>query len=203
MLSYSDDHRQDPVEEPRGEESWGAKFHTAGHSPPPRERGNLLRVPRYHARNLPAQQQWDVLHSRGHPYARRTCALASLCVLSTHASQGLSYSAIIIRVGLGIAERGSGGSLPLSNTHLTTSWFSNRLREHAHVDPLPISVDHEVSVSGDGGRRDIDSGDGGRRGNGAGAGSRLDDPEIALDLLDDVSSNVHGTKPAHSWEAAP
>jgi hypothetical protein len=117
-----------------------------------------------------------------------------------HVSQGLSYSAIIIRVGLGIAERGSGGSPPLSNTQITTSWISSQLRQHAHADPLPISVD-QTSVCGDGGRRD--SADDGRRGNGDRASARLNDPELALDLLDDVSANMHGAKLAHFWEATP
>jgi hypothetical protein len=108
-----------------------------------------------------------------------------------HLSQGLSYSAIIIRVGLGVAERGDDGSPPLSHTQFTASWLSSRLREHAHADPLSVSVDQESSVSGDGGRR----------GNDGGARSRSDNPEIALELLDSLSANKHGAKLAHSWEA--
>jgi hypothetical protein len=108
-----------------------------------------------------------------------------------HVSQGLSYSAIIVRVGLGIAERGSGGSRPLSNAQNTSSLFSSRPRERAHANPLSISVDQETSVSGDDGRR----------GDASGASVRSVDPEIALDVLDDVSANMHGAKQAYSWEA--
>jgi hypothetical protein len=51
MSHRSDDHCQNLVEQPRGEESWSAQLHATGHPPPSRERGNLLRVSRYHARD--------------------------------------------------------------------------------------------------------------------------------------------------------
>jgi hypothetical protein len=113
-----------------------------------------------------------------------------LCDLFTDVSQGLSYSAIIIRVGLGIAERGSGGSspLPIARFSAAPSQPTSRSREHMHANALAISVDKEVSVCRDGGR----SG-GGRH--------AADDPEIALELVDELGTHNHGDKPGRPSEA--
>jgi hypothetical protein len=111
----------------------------------------------------------------------------------TYEFQGLSYSAIIIRVGLGIAERGGGDSSSLPDAQITTPWFTSQRGEHAQANALDISVNREVSVGGDGGRS----------GSGGGAGARSNDPEIALELIDDLSMDMHGAKLGRPWEAPP
>jgi hypothetical protein len=97
------------------------------------------------------------------------------CAMAVYYSQGLSYSAIIIRVGLGIAERGNGSSSP----PISSLQFTSRLRNHAHANTLAISVDQDVSVSGDG------------------VSAHSDDP------VDDLSANIHGDKLGRPWEAPP
>jgi hypothetical protein len=111
----------------------------------------------------------------------------------TYSWQGLSYSAIIIRVGLGIAERGSNDP-SLSDVRFSiSSWrFTGQPHAHAQASALAISVDQEVSISGDG-----------RSGSGGGASDPSGDPEIALELVDDLSANIHGDKLGRPWEAPP
>jgi hypothetical protein len=107
--------------------------------------------------------------------------LTLFCAISVYAFQGLSYSAIIIRVGLGIAERGNGSSSPVTSSLR----FARRPRKPAQASTLANSVNQQVSV------------------NGGGAGARSDDPEIALELVDDLNANMHGAKLGRPWEAPP
>jgi hypothetical protein len=84
--------------------------------------------------------------------------------------------------------------VPITRFSTGPSRFPSQSREHTHTNTLAISVDRETSVIRDDRRS----------GNGYSASrTRSDDPEIALDLVDELNAKMQGDKLVHPWEASP
>jgi hypothetical protein len=115
-------------------------------------------VPTDHDDHVPREQPGRGVHARGHAAHRRACLFHHFfpCTSLTPCTQGISYSAIIIRVGLGVAERShnasaSSGSAPRSRSRLQTLSHS----AVSHEYPLKVTVTQQIDRDGG---ADVDAG---------------------------------------------